>query len=238
MMTFEEKNELAFQKKIGGSLSAIWVDQFARFMHFRALQHMREDDDFQPSNEREVYDYVLQKFKAETISLPSHFSWMSGFATVQYTGYLTTSVFDNERHWISHVLKKAHELRVNNPYFPIDIIKQPQVASPQFIQVMNELGTPLMMNLVGEAWFHPPKQLAHLEIKADRFAAINEIFYLFEYGQTECELKAYCRERPEGNETDDRCNTAPWERATDKQLCGYGVFWRTWGLTEYIPTKS
>ncbi len=34
MMTFEEKNELAFQKKIGGSLSPIWVDQFARFMHY------------------------------------------------------------------------------------------------------------------------------------------------------------------------------------------------------------
>ncbi len=37
MMTFEEKNELAFQKKIGGSLSAIWVDQFARFMQVIAL---------------------------------------------------------------------------------------------------------------------------------------------------------------------------------------------------------
>jgi len=41
MMAFEEKNELAFQKKnrwvslrdLGGSLSAIWVDHFARFMH-------------------------------------------------------------------------------------------------------------------------------------------------------------------------------------------------------------
>tara|TARA_R110002096_G_scaffold407290_10_gene605808 strand:- start:10959 stop:11906 length:948 start_codon:yes stop_codon:yes gene_type:complete len=83
---------------------------------YRALCHMKNDG-FYPSNEREVYDFVIRNFKAENTPLMSHFSWMSGYATVQYIGYLTTRTFDNERHWIHHVLIKAHELRINNPYF-------------------------------------------------------------------------------------------------------------------------
>lgn len=205
---------------------------------YRALQYMREDKTFQPTNEREVYDYVLQHFKAEAIPLLSHFSWISGYATVQYLGYLTTAAFDNEKHWIHHVLKKAHELRVNNPYFLIDIIKQPQIESSQLVNVMNQLGTPLMINLDGDAWFHAPREVAHLPIQPDRFAAINEIFNLFEYGQTACELKPYCRNCPQGDMTDERCDKSPWERATDNQLCGYGAFWRTWGLSDYKPVNA
>ncbi|MBL4576504.1 MAG: hypothetical protein JKY51_10495, partial [Opitutaceae bacterium] len=204
---------------------------------YRALQYMKKEK-FQPANEREVYDYVMQRFKAETISLMSQFSWKSGYTTVQYLGYMTTSIFNNEKQWINHVLKKAHDLRVSNPYFLIDIIKQPQINSPQLVQVMDELGTPLMMNLIGEAWFNPPKQIAHLPIQADRFSAILEIFYLFEYGQTECELKEYCKNCPEGDVTDERCDNSPWERAKDDQLCGYGAFYKTWGLSDYIPSKT
>lgn len=202
----------------------------------RALETMKQNK-FIPQNEYEVYDYVFKNFKAETVNLMSHFSWLSGFSNLQILGYFTTPAFANEKQWINLLLKNAHDYRVSNPYFLIDIVKSASPKSQLFIDVFKKLGTPLMFNDDGGAWFYPPDSCKNFQIKPDRLSAILEIFELFEYGKLKCDLIEFCGLDEDADIVDERCDM-PWTRCRDENLCGYGAQWRTWGLSKYSPIRE
>jgi hypothetical protein len=204
---------------------------------FYTMLHLMKDRNFVPTSELDIYNFVYDNTKAETVSLQDLFSRTVGLAIGQLSDYFTTDIFENERKWVKYVLLKAQEIRLTRPDFIVQIIKKGKANTPEFAQLLDELGTPLMVNLDGKSWFNPPKELHGTEIHIDRFAAIREIFYLYELGIKKCDLQNFCKLSPEGDITDNHCDGSPWERSKQKQICAYGAFWRTWGLSDYAPNN-
>ena len=59
-----------------------------------------------------------------------------------------------------------------------------------------------------------------------------EIEALFEHGVKQCSLRPWCEMSPDGAPVDERCNTSPWKRCNDDQLCPYGLLWQHWKLAD------
>jgi hypothetical protein len=106
------------------------------------------------------------------------------------------------------------------------------LPSKEFVDLLTNIGTPFMMNYIGDAWFNPPKIYSSLNIQPHRLAAIYEIFSLFEDGKKKCDLKIYCSQNIS---VDESCNNAPWTRYDKKDTCAYAQLWHTWGLFSKIP---
>lgn len=201
----------------------------------RVLKFMK-DENFIPTNEFDVFDFVLKKIKLEGIPLLSQFSWASGFATLQLGGYFTTPLFDNEKKWIHTLLTNAHKLRASDPHFLIKLVNCIRSSKDMLMEVISKIGTPLMLNAENRPFFIPPRQSVSLDLKPERFSAIFEIFRLFEFGNTKCDLNDYCivKDPDIVNETCD----VPWSRCHDKDLCPYAAQWKTWGLSEFSPATA
>lgn len=198
---------------------------------FNMLTEMRNDN--WKGNAKDVYNFVFGKIKTpDGKNIYDLFIEKSNETNTSIQGYFTTSVFDEERNWIKTVLEQAKSHRLKNPSFLLDILNSSSILSKEFVELFTILGTPLMMNIVGDAWFHPPKKYTSLKIQPDRMAAIYEIFSLFENGKKKCDLKHYCMTTVS---VDNRCNNEPWTRYNDSQLCPYGLFWKTWGLFVKTP---
>lgn len=183
---------------------------------------------------KDIYEYVCN-----TIKIPNNkniydfFTEKSDEASQQLQDYFTTNIFIEEKNWVKIVLEEAKKIRLSNPSFLLDILNEANMPSQKFTDLFVELGTPLMMNYVGDAWFHPPKTVINpTNIQPDRMASIYEVFRLFEYGNKCCDLKHYCMATVN---VDKRCNNEPWTRYNDSKLCAYGQFWKTWGLFNKTP---
>ena len=201
---------------------------------FRALIQM-EKEKFNPKDEKAVFDFVVKGFKARGKNLMEHFKDVYQDAKSQYGDYFTTKVYENEKIWLEFLLTEAFQLRMDNPYFLIEIVTESRYPSKKFFDVFNTLGTPLMVNLVGNASFHQPIGLKDLHIQPDRLAYIMELYKLFVTGEKKCGLINFCDSNPIYKITDDRCKQSPWSRVNDEMLCGYAAIWKTWELIEYAP---
>jgi hypothetical protein len=85
--------------------------------------------------------------------------------------------------------------------------------------------------------FNPPKELHGTEIHIDRFAAIREIFYLYEMGIKKSDLQNFCKLSPEGNITDNHCDSSPCERSKQKRFVLMVHFGGPGGLSDYAPNN-
>ena len=201
---------------------------------YQLLQLMKKDN-YVPTSEIDIYNYVYNNISANSISLLDIFSQTIDSASESLSDYFTTKYYENERKWVKHILEKVKEIRLNQPDFMLQIIKNGKTDMSKFIHLFEEIGTPLIANMDDKSWFNPPKGLIGTEIHIDRFAAIREIFCLYELGYKKCKMKNYCQHSPDGDITDIHCDNSPWERSNQKRLCAYGALWRTWGLNDYTP---
>lgn len=203
---------------------------------FYQILRLMSQQSFIPKVEKEIYDFVFDNIKATNgDTLLQIFKKQNDLAILQLSGYFTTANFNAEKIWITHVLETARDLRLNHPGFLLDLIKEPKLYSDKLKDIIKLLGTPLLQNLVDECCFHYPQALAGISIHPERFAAILEIHRLFFSQQKKCDLKSFCTASKNGPITDLRCDTTPWERGMDNNMCAYGQFWKTWGLNAKQP---
>jgi len=203
---------------------------------FCDVLEMMKNEKFIPANEKEIYDFVFEKIIVEGKTLLELFKSIKEHSINRFSSYLTTSTFTHEKSWIQTVLNEAFDLRFNSPDFLIKILKKRSADTPEFNQVFKKVGTPLMMNMDGLAWFNPPEKLkGNQEISIDRYAALFEILLLFEGQKRNCDLINYCKNAFNEDITDNFCIKSPWERCNQDYLCGYAIFWKTWGLENYKP---
>jgi hypothetical protein len=199
--------------------------------YFKILVRMKEDS--WNGDAKYIYEYVRNEIKTfDGKDIYTLFNEKSDETNSHLQDYFTTSIFDEESKWLKTVLEQAKSIRLGKPSFLLDILYSSNLPSTEFVDLFTNLGTPLMMNYVGDAWFHPPKNYFSNKIQPDRIAAIYEIFSLFEYGKKNCDLKHYCMATVS---VDKRCNNEPWTRYNDAQVCAYGQFWKTWDLFNKTP---
>lgn len=203
---------------------------------FEALIGFKQDGII-PKNEEEVYELVYSRIKGNERNLLDIYHEINESAKKEFTHYFTTKLYENERVWITTILERAYKLRTENPTFLLDLLKQDKAKSDLFIELILELGSPLIENLTGETHMFIPRGFENVKVQIDVFSSINEIFQLFDSGRKSCGLKGYCKNSEE-DITDWRCSEAPWQRSSDIKLCGYGVLWKTWGLSDFKPITN
>ncbi|WP_340201669.1 hypothetical protein [Ascidiimonas sp. W6] len=203
-------------------------------LFFDVLTEFKRDG-YLPTTEKDIYDHVYSIETNKDKNLIEHYKQLCNEAKTELTHYFTTDEFDNEKIWISTILDRASDWRIKHPTFMVDLLKQEQLRSDLFIQIILDLGSPLIENLDNDVHLFTPRGFENVPLRIDTFSAINEIFKHMVEGETKCSLQNYCNKSVVGDITDQRCSSSPWTRSKDKELCAYGILWKMWGLSEKFP---
>ena len=203
------------------------------------VQYLQEmlSNKWLPTNPEELYDEIYSRKNSINnkgeISLEQNFNELADVVKRQTQGYFNDpQIFTNIRNWIEHLLTTAKKLRFQNRYFILEVAKGGNLKTNKaFKQLLGEIGTPLISNNSGECTLLYPNKPKGVEL--GYFSAIGQIISIFEKGNCDCSLHPICIKC--GNEVDNRCQSAPWERSNDIKLCPVALLWKHWKLKDYTP---
>lgn len=137
--------------------------------------------------------------------------------------------------WLDKVFSIGAFFRFQRPYFMLEMARGAKDKANGVLQFFaKEIGSPLMENNQGQMF---KLQLAGGEPPTEYLYVLEQIYYLFKEGKKECALKPWCTVKSGEPEApaDDRCDTAPWLRCRDNNLCPYAVFWHHRKLSNFVP---
>lgn len=203
------------------------------------VQYLQEmlSNKWLPTNPEELYDEIYSRKNSINnkgeISLEQNFNILADIVKQQTQGYFNDpQIFTDIRSWIEQLLGTAKKIRSRNRYFILDVAKGGNIKTNKaFEQLFREIGTPLISNDTGECTLFYPGQPEGVEL--GYFSAIGQIISIFEKGNYDCSLHPICIKN--GNEVDNRCQSAPWERSNDIKLCPVALLWKHWKLKDYAP---
>jgi len=138
------------------------------------------------------------------------------------------------RKWIEETFNRGFALRIEKPYFMLDIARGGNFRHNPFIKFLLEkfVGTPIMTNPRAEATIKSPN--VHFDSDFFLFPAVGQILKLFESGDCCCELKPICTTM--GGPVDDKCDTEPWTHLVKlPPLCPYSLLWHNWNFARCKP---
>lgn len=137
--------------------------------------------------------------------------------------------------WLGKVFSLGVAFRMQRPYFMLEMARGAKDKNNGVLQFFaKEIGSPLMENNQGQMFKLnlsggvPPSEYAYV---------LQQIYLLFKKGEKRCKLKEWCVKTPGTPEApaDDRCDSAPWSRCGDKNLCPYALFWYHRKLSGFSP---
>ncbi len=151
--------------------------------------------------------------------------------------------FEGNNNWIDLLFDRIKAIRTKMPEFITDIISSGELKhNPFFASVHNLLGSPLVINGEDIGTFSLPQNFDNVNFYPHLFWAINQTLRIFlDKEPLPCELKEHClkSESPENKiKVDHRCDSAPWSRCNDNDLCPFAVMWKHWALTTYVPVLN
>lgn len=211
---------------------------------------------FIPQRPEDIYDFVYSNIKFNKnghTTIQQLFISTAAEAISQLGDYYTTPLFKDNRTWINYVITSAVDLRIRDPYFFLNIVRNgtlfdnSQVKNTFFVRLLHKLGSPIVINDNSEITFIPPSS-AYLEIRPEYFWVFDQIYNIFKEGIEQdiykCEMIDYCNlramENKIGEYTNEQCRYDPWSRSTDADPnpCLFGQVWKTWGLENEIPKSK
>ncbi len=212
---------------------------------YMVLRKMRADK-WMPKRPEEVYEFARTalKFKFEGVTSATELLQFSGERAIEMlSDYFTSDTFAANAAWVREVILRAEKLRQEQPFFILQLVRDGPIArNPFFTFLLNWLGSPLTTNEDGESSIIPMSGFeAVKDVHQDLFTAIRQVMLLCAIGKSKkaCTMRWHCQKtcQEKGIEdyTDDRCDTAPWERSKDDERCAYAVVWHMWGLTGVEP---
>ncbi|QQQ70346.1 hypothetical protein [Chryseobacterium indologenes] len=148
-------------------------------------------------------------------------------------------VFNGNNQWIDILFDRIKIIRKTNPEFLIDLLQVGDLKKNElFAYFYLFFGSPLVVNSEDTGIVALPYQFNPENFHPHLFWAINQILKIFtNQSPIPCELKGFCKKSSELNESDiyvdERCDTAPWERYTDR--CPVGAMWSHWALSGFSP---
>ncbi|MDF2433758.1 MAG: hypothetical protein JWP44_3389 [Mucilaginibacter sp.] len=149
--------------------------------------------------------------------------------------------FEGNNNWIDILFDRIKAFRTNVPDFVTDLIQFGELRQNQFfIQFHALMGSPLVINGEDDGTISLPSNFNNSNFHPHLFWAINQVLRVFSNNKPlPCELKDHCiKSQGPGNNivVDHRCDTAPWSRCNDRELCPFAVMWKHWSLAKYEPT--
>ncbi|MGK7392616.1 MAG: hypothetical protein ACNS60_19840 [Candidatus Cyclobacteriaceae bacterium M2_1C_046] len=144
--------------------------------------------------------------------------------------------------WIDTIFDRIKIFRKEVPTFVNDMVIYGKPKENQFFAYfLKVIGSPIVIDSNSNATFALPQGFnpTSPNFSPAIFWAINQILKVFyKDSVTPCELIHFCSKSKELDpniNVDENCNTAPWLKATEKNLCPFAQIWHHWALKDYSP---
>ncbi len=209
-------------------------------MFFNTIERMRNEL-FVPNSVADIYDFSFANLIFEgqigRVTPKELFDKSIELTKSQFYDALKSDIFEPNYLWINHILTEAKILRENYVNFITELVEDTEKLATNFFQVVQNLGTPFFTNLTEKGGFIPPNALSGLAIQPYQLLVFKQIVNIFN-GSKSCSLYGFCKSRPDKDITNTLCQTAPWERVNEFDLCPLAQIWKTWGLINEIPVPK
>lgn len=188
----------------------------------------------------DIYDYFYQsrsiKYESGQI-VPSITDYLQNayLALDALKKYYELEVLRDLNDWLDNVFACGTFFRTQQPYFMIDMARNAKDKNNSVLRFFAKvIGSPLIENNQGQMF---KLQIQGGEPPTEYLYVLEQIFLLFKKGEKTCALKSWCSKKVGQLEApaDTRCDTAPWSRCRDKNLCPYALFWYHRKLSDYTP---
>lgn len=137
--------------------------------------------------------------------------------------------------WLEKVFLIGVTFRMKRPYFMLEMARGAKDKANGVLQFFaKEIGSPLIENNQGHMF---KLQLPGGEPPTEYLYVLQQIYTLFKEGEKACALKPWCTIKPGVPQApaDSRCDSAPWSRCRDTNLCPYALFWHHRKLSGFTP---
>jgi len=220
-------------------------------MLYDTLQEMIKQK-FSPKIPEDIYEFVYEnaKFNFNGHTTINQLLISSGAEAIyQLSGYFTTEMFLENRHWVNYIVSTGMNIRMEAPTFILDFVRNGKIKKNfLFAGLLHKLGSPFVVNDLFQLTFTPPTG-TNFNIAPEYFWVINQNYKIFKGGKVtagtyKCEMIKWCQDSCKNHKvddrTDERCRNAPWERANDADpnFCAFGKVWKTWGMKDEIPKSK
>lgn len=209
-------------------------------MFFKTIERMRNET-FIAKSVADIYDFTFADLTFEgqfgKLTPKELFDKFIELTNSQFYDALQADIFEPNYLWIKHIFTEAQKLRENHISFITELVEDKEKLSSTFFQVVQNFGTPFFTNNTGKGGFIPPKDLNKLPIQPYQLLVFKQVINIF-YGKNSCSLYDFCKSRPDKDITNNLCQTAPWKRVNELELCSLAQIWKTWGLINEIPVPK
>lgn len=204
-------------------------------MFYQILLEMSHRE-FKPQNGREVIDYGVDYLRRNKWNPVSDMEKAVSGAVNVVEDLFRNKIFEHTREWFKYILGSGYVTRRDNPYFFLELYNAPVVFEGWWNNVIAQFGTPQLYNAKKDRYFNAPLELKGIEASIEPIwlSTIQQIHHTLLAGSRRCTLYDVCDKSQNVIVTDYRCDTAPWDRATDDQTCAYASLWVMFMLKDKI----
>ena len=196
---------------------------------------------FIPSKAEEIIDNFYSK-PCDSIlgerSLLNSYLYFSLQVGERLKTYLNDSQFKAFHNVIHKLIGFGMNVRCHDRYYFLNIYRGGYALNNLVLMETNrQIGTPVIIDNNKDYWVVYPLGYNGDNFPIEYFAAIEELFKLFDEGSTACNMYEWCSKSPH-TKVDDRCVFSPGSRTTDKYLCPYAVLLKHWKLSDKTFVKK
>ena len=201
---------------------------------FVSVLEQYKKDGYMPTRAEDIIDYFYSKpcdslFGQKSLS-DSYlaFSFQVGQRLKTYLNHPQFKAFHEAIH---KLIGFGMNVRYYDRYYFLNMYRAGYALdNPILKQTNRKVGTPVIVDSNYDYWVVYPWGCTSKNYEIEYFAAIEEIFKLFDKGSTACDMYQWCSKSKQTSE-DDRCIFEPWTRTSDKYLCPYAMLLRHWKLS-------
>lgn len=206
---------------------------------YRMLKAM-QNGDIVVKRPEDVYDgfYNRKSFRYDTnqvVPAITDYILSASYALSALKSYYELEHLKDLNEWLDRVFSIGFSFRMNRPYFFLEMARGSKDQSNAVLRFFaKEIGAPLIENNQGQMF---KLRLSSGEPPIEYLYVLLQIYLLFKDGDKSCKLKQWCEQNPgqPAAQYDERCNSNPWSRCQDTNLCPYAVFWHHRMLSKYSP---
>lgn len=209
-------------------------------MFFNTIERMKQQE-FVPKSITDIYDFSYADLtfvgQIGKVTPKELFDESINLTNSQFYDALQSDIFEANYLWIKHILSESKKVRENYVGFIAELVEDKEKLSKTFFQLVQNFGTPFFTNLTEKGGFIPPSGLRELAIQPYQLLVFKQVINIFN-GHKSCSLYGFCKSRPDKDITNNLCQTAPWKRVNELDLCPLAQIWKTWGLINEIPVPK
>lgn len=207
---------------------------------FNTIERIKRSN-FNAKTCEEIYHFVYSELRLtdgiKDYNVRSAYKRGANFTKKQIADALKSEVFSPNREWITYIYERAEAIRFKKPIFMTALVEGPGKFSSLFFEIFRIMGAPFFTDENFNGAYVPPDRKTVKDIQPYQLLVFREIERIYK-GNRRCKLYEFCKKRSDKDITNANCESAPWLRGQEDELCPLGQLWKTWGLNGKVPDPS